>query len=82
MSKIWKKVYNRIIVSAICLLLAVVLVMPQTAKADDHTETVRVGYYENEVFQEGAKVVKGLSIYCDDIPYVRDELEEWMKSIR
>ncbi|MBO4783009.1 MAG: transporter substrate-binding domain-containing protein, partial [Lachnospiraceae bacterium] len=56
MSKIWKKVYNRIIVSAICLLLAVVLVMPQTAKADDHTETVRVGYYENEVFQEGAKV--------------------------
>ncbi|MBO4783008.1 MAG: flavodoxin, partial [Lachnospiraceae bacterium] len=31
---------------------------------------------------KGAKVVKGLSIYCDDIPYVRDELEEWMKSIK
>ncbi|MBO4920831.1 MAG: hypothetical protein J5372_02830 [Lachnospiraceae bacterium] len=31
---------------------------------------------------KGANVVKGLSIYCDDIPYVRDQLEEWMKSLR
>ena len=29
-----------------------------------------------------ANVVKGLSIYCDDIPYVRDKIEEWMKSIK
>ena len=46
---------KKIIEAVILLILTVVLVIPQTAKADDHTETVRVGYYENEVFQEGAK---------------------------
>ncbi len=50
-----KRIGNRIIVAAICLFMTVVLVMPVKAGAQVHTETVRVGYYENEVFQEGAK---------------------------
>jgi flavodoxin len=27
---------------------------------------------------KGAEIIKGLSIYCDDIPDVRDELEDWI----
>ncbi|MBR4343391.1 MAG: transporter substrate-binding domain-containing protein [Lachnospiraceae bacterium] len=50
-----KTINNRIIAVVICLLLAAVFVMPERAWAQDHKEIVRVGYYENEVFQEGAK---------------------------
>lgn len=53
--KLGKKTGNRIVGAVICLLLTVFLVMPIRVEAHDHTETVRVGYYENEVFQEGAK---------------------------
>ena len=53
--KFGKKTGNRIVGAVICLLLTVFLVMPIRVEAHDHTETVRVGYYENEVFQEGAK---------------------------
>ena len=45
----------RMIAAVICLLLTVVIVMPIRVDAQDHTEIIRVGYYENEVFQEGAK---------------------------
>ena len=40
-----------------CVILFVIVSMPVAARADDDddTEVVRVGYYENEVFQEGAQ---------------------------
>ncbi len=44
---------SRLIV-IIFVLIASVLVLPAVAFADEEVKTVRVGYYENEVFQEGA----------------------------
>ena len=38
----------------LCALLLSVLLLPASGSAGDGDETVRVGYYENEVFQEGA----------------------------
>ena len=38
-----------------CLLLLAISLLPVTAFAGESPETVRVGYYENEVFQEGAE---------------------------
>jgi len=35
-----------------------------------------------EKMAKDANVVKGLSIYCDDIPDVRDELKDWIEEIR
>ena len=44
------------IISFICMMLAATVVPSGAAYADDsETRTVRVGYYENEVFQEGAE---------------------------
>ena len=37
------------------VLLAVLYFLPVIACADEEPKTVRVGYYENEVFQEGAE---------------------------
>ena len=39
---------------ALCLVLLVCVLLSNLAFADDDYKTVRVGYYENEVFQEGA----------------------------
>ncbi len=38
-----------------CALLAAFSLLPAAAYADAEAKTVRVGYYENEVFQEGAQ---------------------------
>ena len=38
-----------------CAVMMVFAVLPAAAYADQERETVRVGYYENEVFQEGAE---------------------------
>ncbi len=46
-----KSVYRLFVVCAVLILLSV---LPVAAYADSGSETVRVGYYENEVFQEGA----------------------------
>ena len=35
-----------------------------------------------EKMAKGANVIEGLSIYCDDIPNVRAEITEWLKSIK
>ena len=45
---------TRKFVSALCAFLVLFLVLPATPASAD-AETVRVGYYENEVFQEGAR---------------------------
>ena len=42
------------IVAALCLLAFVFLILPAGPAAAE-PEIVRVGYYENEVFQEGAR---------------------------
>ena len=38
-----------------CVVLVLITALPGLASADADTKTVRVGYYENEVFQEGAQ---------------------------
>ena len=38
----------------VCVLMMALFALPVTAFAQDDVKTVRVGYYENEVFQEGA----------------------------
>ena len=38
-----------------CAVVMVFAVLPAAAYADKTSGTVRVGYYENEVFQEGAR---------------------------
>lgn len=43
-----------IFVLVMCVFIASALVMPASAFAADNPKNVRVGYYENEVFQEGA----------------------------
>ena len=39
----------------VCAVVMVLSVVPSVVSAANTTETVRVGYYENEVFQEGAR---------------------------
>ena len=39
----------------VCVILFVIAGIPVIAHAADDKEVVRVGYYENEIFQEGAK---------------------------
>ena len=46
--------YLRLMLVCIAVLAAAVLIFPAGAYADEEAKTVRVGYYENEVFQEGA----------------------------
>lgn len=45
---------RRLLRIALCLVLLVCVLLSNLAFADDDYKTVRVGYYENEVFQEGA----------------------------
>ncbi len=45
----------RRLILGVCGLLLVALCFCVVAKADNEPKVVRVGYYENEVFQEGAK---------------------------
>ncbi len=40
---------------SVCIFMLILFIFPSVVHADDTPETVRVGYYENEVFQEGAK---------------------------
>ena len=44
----------RRLVSLACAVIMIFAVLPAAAYAENEHETVRVGYYENEVFQEGA----------------------------
>ena len=47
---------RRICAAILVALLALVILAPAAAWADDgDVTTVRVGYYENEVFEEGAQ---------------------------
>ena len=57
-----KRIYNkhhRVLLQRfilfICAIVFLIISYPIHAYADDEPEVVRVGYYENEVFQEGAK---------------------------
>ncbi len=45
----------RRLLAVLCALLALLTVFPAAVFADAGAETVRVGYYENEIFQEGAR---------------------------
>ena len=45
---------RRFLRTALCLVLLMCALLSTLAFADDDHKTVRVGYYENEVFQEGA----------------------------
>ena len=45
----------RQIAIVLCALMAVLSLLPPAAFANAEPETVRVGYYENEIFQEGAQ---------------------------
>ena len=52
-----KNTNNRMLfrfISFVCAIVITLAFLPAAAYADSDTETVRVGYYENEVFQEGA----------------------------
>ena len=52
--KMWKQTAVRCM-AAICAFIVLSMLMPAEAFAADSTaRTVRIGYYENEVFQEGA----------------------------
>jgi len=44
----------RILIAVWCLLCMTGLLAPVHAVAETGPESVRIGYYENEVFQEGA----------------------------
>lgn len=39
----------------VCMFILILFIFPSAVYADDTPQTVRVGYYENEIFQEGAK---------------------------
>ena len=39
----------------LCALVVVLSLLPPAALANTEPKTVRVGYYENEIFQEGAR---------------------------
>ncbi len=41
--------------SVICAVFALLLLLPSPGPAEEGIKTVRVGYYENDVFQEGAR---------------------------
>ncbi|MBQ2220570.1 MAG: hypothetical protein II419_02750, partial [Acidaminococcaceae bacterium] len=43
------------IIALVCALFVLTAGLPTMVYAGSGTKTVRVGYYENEVFQEGAK---------------------------
>ncbi len=43
------------LISFACVIVILVAILPVVAFADNETKLVRVGYYENEVFQEGAQ---------------------------
>ncbi len=38
----------------VCVIVFIITGLPDISYADTEAEIVRVGYYENEVFQEGA----------------------------
>ena len=44
-----------LLVSIACTIIAMASALPDIAYADTESDAVRVGYYENEVFQEGAR---------------------------
>ena len=43
------------LISFICAIMIMIAILPAVVKADTDSKTVRVGYYENEVFEEGAR---------------------------
>ena len=43
------------LISFACAIMVIIAIMPIVAFSEDELKTVRVGYYENEVFQEGAR---------------------------
>ena len=47
--------FQRRIAILLCALVTLLLLLPPTAVAGSEPRTVRVGYYENDVFQEGAR---------------------------
>ena len=57
----WQGVLGQLVASLTCIfvlvmceLIAAAFIVPASAFAADNAKSVRVGYYENEVFQEGA----------------------------
>ena len=52
--RICRKTVHSHIMIWLCAVLLSVMLLPAFGSAGDGDETVRVGYYENEVFQEGA----------------------------
>ena len=44
-----------LVIGAIVALLATMAIPPRASAAEDSADSIRVGYYENEVFQEGAQ---------------------------
>ena len=55
MKKTIHSLFPRRILAVLCAVLTAFLLLPAAGPADAAPETVRVGYYENEVFQEGAQ---------------------------
>ena len=51
---VYRKAVRRQMIFRLCAVLLSVLLLPAAGFAGDGDKTVRVGYYENEVFQEGA----------------------------
>ena len=55
MKKTIHSLFPRRILAVLCAVLTAFLLLPAAGPADAAPETVRVGYYENEIFQEGAE---------------------------
>ena len=53
--KKWRKINFTRFSALFCALLVISAFLPATVCAEEEPKTVRVGYYENEVFQEGAR---------------------------
>ena len=70
----------RQIAIVLCALIAVLSLLPPAALANAEPKTVRVGYYENEIFQEAGvgeaceRVVREFDALLSAYGYVRDGL--------
>ena len=80
MNRIDKKYYDialhRLVFLA-CVIMLVIAGLPSVAHADAKTDVVRVGYYENEIFQEGAREGEAKSGYAYEYYRKLSEYTGW-----
>ena len=68
----------RLFSAVLCTIMSMTLIFPQAVFAeDDQDERVRVGYYENEVFQEGAQAGAVKTGYAYEYYHKLSEYTGW-----